>query len=157
MKMTTKYFMLVVLTLPAFILIPQRLSLSATQNAEELPRLDEDAKDPPTAPTTTPKPTPEMGKEFVYIIVCDAKPDQILLLNNSGVWLQTVRSVDIKFSIDIPPTVTCTMWAGPYRPTNPEVKVWGLSQIKSVNITEFQDMVDSLQTDPEAIRRRVAE
>ena len=149
--------MLAIITLPAFILAPQRLSLSATQNAEELPRLDEDAKDSPSTPTATPKSTPKIESEFVYIIVCDAKPDQILLLNNNGVWLQTVRSVDIKFSIDIPPTVTCTMWSGPYRPTNPEVKIWGLSQIKSVNITEFQDMVDSLQSDPEAIRRRVVE
>jgi len=106
---------------------------------DELPRLDG-------------APTPDS----VFIVVCDANPSQILILDEDGKWIDTIRSIELSFVMGQRPNVKCTMWSGPFKPTVPDVKVWNLAQLKSVSEDEFQQMVDSLQTDPEAVRRRIA-
>lgn len=94
----------------------------------------------------------------VFVIVCDAKPSQWLVLDSTGKWIPSVRAVDVTLTIgDNAPKATCTMWSGPIRPKNPIVKNWTLAQLKSVTEEEFSEMLDSLQDDPEAIRRRIAE
>lgn len=141
--------------LPLSLLALATLILFVTASAQdattaELPRLDDGAAIVPV--------TPVAPTNSVFIIVCDAKPGQILVLDSTGTWLSTVRDAKIEFIIgENTPKVTCTMWSGPLKPTKPDVKSWDLAQLKSVTDAEFQKMVDSLQVDPEAIRRRVTE
>lgn len=137
---------LALLPLVALLIVGLAYGQETTEN--ELPRLD-DGNTTAAAPAAA---------NSVFIICCDAKPGQILVLDSTGKWLSTVRDAEIKFTIgETVPTVKCTMWSGPFKPTNPEVRNWTLAQLKSVTATEFQQMVDSLQSDPEAIRRRVTQ
>ena len=94
----------------------------------------------------------------VFVIVCDAKPGQMLILDDQGDWMPDAREAKIAVAIgpDAQPSIECTMWTGLFRPTNPLVKNWTVNQIKSVNLVEFQKMVDDLQTDPSAIRKALA-
>ena len=110
---------------------------------------DDPAPDPP-APVDTP------ANNDVYVIVCDAEPGQMVVLDSNGVWLSSVRTVEITFTIGASnPKAKCTMWAGPIRPNNPVVENWNLAELKSVAAEEFQEMLDSLQTNPEAVRDRM--
>jgi hypothetical protein len=100
--------------------------------------------------------TPAVSEDSVFVIVCDAKPSQWLVLDSTGKWVSGVRSVEVTLTIgSATPTVKGTLWSGPIKPKNPQVKTWKLVQLKSVTEAEFQEMLDSLQTDSDAIRRRV--
>ena len=102
-----------------------------------------------------PDPVPQASND-VYVIVCDAEPGQMVVLDSNGVWLSSVRTVEITFTIGAAnPKAKCTMWAGPIRPNNPVVENWNLAELKSVAAEEFQEMLDSLQTNPEAVRDRM--
>ncbi len=90
--------------------------------------------------------------QSVFVIVCDSAPNKILVLAQDGKWMPSVRSIDIKVAIGEPATITCTMYEGSIKPTTPKVKVWQLSQMKTVPNADFQQMVDDLQTNPDAIR-----
>lgn len=103
-------------------------------------------------------PAPPVANDSVFIIVCDAQPSQVLVLDSNGKWLSSVRTIEMTLVIgDTSPKVKGTMWSGPIKPKTPIVKTWTLAQLKSVTEEEFTEMVDSLQGDPDAIRRRVAE
>lgn len=88
----------------------------------------------------------------VFLIVCDAKPGQVIVLDQNGKWISSVKGVEIKFDVGKSPTITCVIYEGLFRPSNPQTKTWVLAQMKTVASSEFQKMVDSLQTDPEAIK-----
>ena len=108
----------------------------------------------PAAPDKTPVAT----ENSVFIIICDEKPGQAFVLDSTGKWLSTVRDVTISFTIGQKvPSVICTLWSGPFKPSNPEVKAFELMQLKSVTNAEFQSMIDALQTDPDAISRQITE
>ena len=91
----------------------------------------------------------------VFVIVCDAKPGQMLILNDQGDWVPDAREAKINVAIgpEAKPSIECTMWTGLFRPTNPVIRNGTVNQIKSVNIDEFQKMVDDLQVDPSAIKK----
>jgi hypothetical protein len=88
----------------------------------------------------------------VFVIACDSEPNKIIVLDATGKWLHTVKSVEVKFDIGHPVTITCQMYEGVLRPSRPETKSWRLAQLKTVTEADFQQMIDNLQTDPEAIR-----
>lgn len=93
----------------------------------------------------------------ILVIVCDSNPEKWLVLDSDGKWIHSVRSIELKLEIGkSTPKAICTMWSGPIKPTNPEVKTWDLSQFKSVGAAEFDQMVDSVQGDPEAIKKRLS-
>jgi len=103
-------------------------------------------------PTSTQKSTISTGKS-VFMIVCDAKPGQLLVLNEKGEWISTVKAVEINMEIGKKATVSCTMWSGQFKPTNPDSKTWELQQLRSVSAAQFQTYIDKLQVDPAAITR----
>ena len=113
------------------------------------------------AQVPTPVPTPVPGtitKDSVFIIICDEKPGQVFVIDSAGKWLSTIRDVTISFSIGQKiPSVVCTLWSGPFKPTNPEIKTFELVQLKSVTNNEFQSMIDASETDPEVISHQVVE
>lgn len=106
------------------------INLIGPMQEEELPRLDDTG---------------------ALVIVCDANPNQMIILDSNGKWLSSVRNVEFKIDINNSATITCIMWNGPIRPTNPKIETWQLSQLKSVAENDFKSIVDSLQKDPEAI------
>ena len=90
----------------------------------------------------------------ILVIVCDSKPEKLLVLDATGKWIPAVQSVELKLEIGrTTPKAICTLWSGPIKPTNPEVKTWDLAQLKSVSAAEFDKMIDSVQTDPDAIKK----
>lgn len=91
--------------------------------------------------------------QSVFIIACDVEPKKIIILDNTGKWLNDVKSVNVIFAGGVPPIVTCTIYRGFVRPTRPEIKTWKLAQFKSVNTEDFQSMIDGLQTDPNAVTK----
>lgn len=121
----------------------------------------QESADPPNNAATQPpeNPLPRLDDvkppESVFLIVCDANPDKIIVLNGQGKWIPTVKEAMIKFQTGIKPKITCMMYSGFYKPTNPEVKVWQIAQLKSVTPVEFQQMIDSLQKDPESIKKAI--
>lgn len=88
----------------------------------------------------------------VFLIACDSQPNKVLVLDSTGKWLSAVKSVEIKFEIGQPVVITCTLYEGYLKPTKPQVKSWQLAQMKTVAPTEFQQMVDSVQSNPDAIK-----
>jgi hypothetical protein len=64
----------------------------------------------------------------------------------------SVKEIDIKFEVGKEASITCTIYEGVLKPSRPVTKTWTLAQMKTVSATEFQKMVDSLQTDPNAIK-----
>ncbi len=125
--------------------------------------------DPPAAKTKAkpPAPTnPDTGSDNdqtpkasgnVFVIVCDAKPGQMIVLDGDGKWVPSVKGIEIKFDVGQSPTLTCTIYEGQFKPSRPQMKSWTISQMKTVSNAEFQRMVDSLQTDPEAIKSMLKE
>lgn len=101
---------------------------ATTKPAETIPRLD--------------------GGKSVFMIICDASPDRYIVLDQDGKWLPNVKNAHIRFDLGKAPVMTCTMYSGVYEPTNPEVKMWRLAQMRSVSTTEFQRTIDSLQSNP---------
>lgn len=88
------------------------------------------------------------GGKSVFMIVCDASPDKYIVLDQDGKWLPNVKQAQVRFDLGKAPMMTCTMYSGVYVPTNPEVKMWRLAQIRSVSTAEFQRTIDSLQSNP---------
>jgi hypothetical protein len=95
---------------------------------------------------------PKTDPASAFLIVCDAQPARVILLDANGKWVPTVKSVEIKFDLGGVNTITCVLYEGPLKPTAPIIKTWVLSQMKSVTAVEFQKMIDSLQSSPEAIK-----
>jgi hypothetical protein len=88
----------------------------------------------------------------VFLVICDSSPSKIIVLDDTGKWLHRVRDTEIKIDGSTP-IIKCTLYEGHYRPTSPEIKVWRLNQIKTVSETEFQNMINKLQSDPEAVKK----
>ena len=101
---------------------------ATTKPADTIPRLD--------------------GGKSVFMIVCDESPDKYIVLDQDGKWLPTVKNAQIRFDLGKAPMMTCTMYSGIYVPTNPDVKMWRLAQMRSVSMAEFQRTIDSLQSNP---------
>lgn len=93
----------------------------------------------------------------IYVIADESSPGKIIVLDASGKWLPTVREIrqDVTLINGQNPTIVCTMYEGTYRPTKPVVKTWQLAQSKTVASHDFQQMIDSLQTNPEALRTTI--
>lgn len=91
--------------------------------------------------------------DAVFIIACDADPKKLIVLDSMGKWLSDVKSTQITFALNSQPVVVCTMYQGLIRPTQPKIGTWKLAQFKSVSLKEFQDMIDALQKDPDAVRK----
>lgn len=91
-----------------------------------------------------------------FLIICDTAPHKIIVLDDTGKWMHRVRETEIK--IDSNSTLMkCVMFEGHYRPSSPESKNWKLAQIKTVSETEFQTMINELQSDPDVVRKKLSE
>lgn len=111
-------------------------------------------EDTPTTEDTTL--TTATAQQSAFVIICDSKPNQIIVLDSTGEWLPTVRQAYIAIEIGKPSTIVCSMWSGQFKPTNIASKTWSLSQIKTVSVTQFQIYIDKLQIDPLAIAKENA-
>lgn len=108
------------------------------------------------APQPIPRLDSQQGSGSILVIVCDSKPEKLLVLDAAGKWIPSVQSIEVKLEIGrTTPKAICTLWSGPIKPTKPEVRTWDLAQLKSVSSSEFDQMVDQVQSDPEAIRKRL--
>lgn len=97
--------------------------------------------------------TPIPQTSHVFIIFTDSNPDQLIVLDENGKWLPTVKSVTITMTLGTPATCSCTLWNGFFKPTNPAKKTWPLKQARSVPAAEFQTMIDKLQKDELAVAK----
>jgi hypothetical protein len=96
--------------------------------------------------------SPSLAPTSVFVIACDSAPTKVIILDQAGKWIPSIKQVEVKFEIGSPATIVCVMYEGAIRPTNPVTKTWGLAQLKTVPATNFQQMIDTLQTNPDAIR-----
>lgn len=88
-----------------------------------------------------------------FIVTCDSQPSKTIVLDSDGKWISNVKSVEVKFDIGgSGGIITCVMYDGLIRPTKPTVKSWILGQMKTVPAAEFQQLIDNLQVDPEAVK-----
>ena len=108
-------------------------------------------KTPPTEAKSEQNDQPK-SEGSVFAVVCDGKPGQMIILDSNGKWVPNVKNIEIKAEIGNQAVITCTIYEGVLKPTRPNVKSWTLSQMKTVTNSEFQKLVDSLQSDPEAIK-----
>lgn len=88
-----------------------------------------------------------------FVVICDSSPDRIIVLDELGKWVHRVKEAEIRIEGQVS-TIKCLMYEGTFRPSNPEIKVWKLIQIKSVPDAEFQSLIDGLQTDPDAVKKK---
>lgn len=102
-----------------------------------------DADEDPSRPTNA-------GSAF--LVSCESQPNKVIVLDSTGKWVSTVKSIEIKFDIGAPATLVCVCYEGNFKPTKPQVKSWNLVQIKTVGAAEFQQMVDAVQGNPDAFK-----
>jgi hypothetical protein len=120
---------------------------------------------PPPAIAAPQDPTPEKPAEKpiekstnrtvtndAFVIACDSNPSQVIVLDAQGKWISGVRNVEIKFDIGQPASLQCQVYEGSLKPTKPLIRSWKLTQIKTVNSVEFQQMIDELQHNPDGIK-----
>ena len=101
--------------------------------SQDIPRLDGD-------PKTT------------FLLVCDTAPSKIIVLDDNGKWLHRVKEAEIKID-GTTASIRCTLYEGHYRPTSPDIKIYRLSQVKSISESDFQTLINNLQDDPTAVKR----
>ena len=92
----------------------------------------------------------------VFVMVCDSAPHKLIILDESGKWMHRVKEADIRID-NGNSTVRCMLYEGSFKPTSPEVKTWRLAQLKSITEAEFQSHIDNLQTDPDAVKKAMAQ
>ncbi len=117
------------------------------------PRTVQAGTPPTNGPTAPPKaPVEPKGDGSAFVVVCDAKPGQMIVLDSTGQWVSGVKVIKLDLEVGQVPSISCIIYEGQYRPSKPTTKTWVLTQIKTVSAADFQQMIDSLQTDPNAIR-----
>jgi len=134
--------------LSLLILMVMVMPVMAQPKKEETPKKEEDA---PSVKKDDEIPRLDASMS-AFVIVCDSQPSKMLVLDSTGKWMSTVKSVDVKVEIGQPATITCTLYEGYLKPTKPQVRTWQLAQMKTVTATEFQQMVDAIQSNPDAIK-----
>lgn len=97
----------------------------------------------------------EIENQSVFILMCDASPEKVIVLDTSGRWISKAREIEIKLGGGGMAAVKCVMYEGAYKPRNPLVKTWKLGQISTVSENRFQEMIDNLQNDPEAVKKLI--
>lgn len=90
-----------------------------------------------------------------FLLICDTTPSKVIILDETGKWLHRAKEIEVKVDGSTS-TIKCTLYEGHYRPSSPEIKSFRLSQVKTVSETEFQTMINNLQTDPDAVRKSMA-
>ena len=90
-----------------------------------------------------------------FLLICDSSPSKIILLDEAGRWMHRVKEIEVRIDGNSS-VVKCTSYEGHYRPTSPDVRQFRLSQVKTVSESEFQAMINNLQTDPDAVRKSMA-
>lgn len=90
-----------------------------------------------------------------FLLICDTSPSKIILLDEAGRWMHRVKEIEVRIDGNSS-VVKCTSYEGHYRPTSPDVRQFRLSQVKTVSESEFQVMINNLQTDPDAVRKSMA-
>lgn len=96
---------------------------------------------------------PKPGSGAVFLIVCDSDPTKIIVLDNSGKWMNNVKAANVSMKLGQPTSLECIMWDGPFKPSNPSCLTWELLQLQSMSAVEFQKMTDGLQSDPLFIKK----
>ena len=104
-------------------------------------------------PASTPQPPAVVQSNNALMIVCDAEPSKFILLDSEGKWLSSVREAKLNYTLQAPPTIECTMYEGAFKPKNPKMKTWSITEIKSVSSEDFYGYIDALQEDPFAIKK----
>lgn len=115
------------------------------------PKPQEESQESQESQEETQTQSTKYSTEHIFIIFTDSKPDQVIVLDDNGIWMPDVKSIKIEMEIGQQPTCSCVMWSGYYKPSNPFKQTWSLKQARSVDPEKFQSMIDDLQKDPSAI------
>lgn len=113
---------------------------------------------PPPKPKETKPEIKAPTTQKIHKIVCDENPNRIIVVDEHGKWMATVRETTTITTAnpDSPVMVTCVMYEGLIKPSQPLTKTWRLASEKSLSAAEFQQLIDALQNDQEAVKKLIA-
>jgi hypothetical protein len=92
------------------------------------------------------------AQDKAFLVLCDAAPGQLIVLDSQGNWIPDVKSVSITIGIDNKSEMTTVAYVGVIKPTNPKTKTYELVQVKSVSKQQFTGIIDGLQSDPAYVK-----
>jgi hypothetical protein len=91
-------------------------------------------------------------QERAFLVMCDAVPSQLIVINSNGEWIPHVKSVIINININGVTELIAKSYKGVIEPSNPETKTYELAQIKSISQQQFTAIIDGLQQDTSYVR-----
>lgn len=104
-------------------------------------------------PKELPKIEPKVENGSAFLIVCDAQPNKVLVLDSNGKWIPNVKGIELKLDIGAGSVVvSCTIYDGIVKPSKPQIRIFTVTQMKTTNAVEFQQLIDDLQSNPDAIK-----
>lgn len=81
----------------------------------------------------------------VLILINESSPDQMIIFDSNGTWLENVRNGSVEFEIGTGKiTATLTSWKGIIKPKTPKVTKHKVKELKSISADDFSTKLEEL-------------
>lgn len=96
------------------------------------------------APTPAVVPVEELEKP-ILIMINEISPDQMIVFDTTGKWLDTAKSINMNVDIGSGSIIaTITSWKGVLKPKNPKVNKYKVKELKSVAEDVFNEKLEEI-------------
>lgn len=103
----------------------------------------------PPAPAPAPKPQNQpdvaLDTKLALVLVNEMSPDQVIVFDTTGKWLDTVKSMTVVMDVGTGSIVgTFTSWKGVMKPKTPKIIKMKIKEIKSVSADIFNEKLEEV-------------
>jgi len=91
---------------------------------------------------------PTIQDKPILILINEESPDQIIVFDSTGKWLDTIKSIAINIDVGTGSIMaTTTLWKGILKPKNPKIQKYRVKELKSVTTEMFNDKLVELNNE----------
>lgn len=102
----------------------------------------------PTTPAPTPAPAAAPAEELekpILIMINELSPDQMIVFDTTGKWLDTVKSISMNVDVGSGSIIaTITSWKGVLKPKTPKINKYKVKELKSVTEDVFNEKLEEI-------------
>lgn len=116
-----------------------------TKKAETAPTVK--VETPPEVPAAKPQNQPDVALDtkLALVLVNEMSPDQVIVFDTTGKWLDTVKSMTVVMDVGTGSIVgTFTSWKGVMKPKTPKIIKMKIKEIKSVSADIFNEKLEEV-------------